>query len=171
MKASLSAPVRRLAISLPALLLCCGPLTSCGLFKKKSQTTAANNGAYTGYSADGRYNPYPAGSQNNYQQYTEAPPPPSRSSGSSTYASSGSTKKSSSGTTSSKKKKSTGSGSSSTASKSSSSGSGRGIVHVVKPKDTLYGLAKKYHTTVSKIKSANHLTSDVIRDGQKLKIP
>ncbi len=37
--------------------------------------------------------------------------------------------------------------------------------------DSLYSLAKKYHSTISKIKSANGLKSDLIRDGQKLKIP
>jgi len=37
--------------------------------------------------------------------------------------------------------------------------------------DTLYGLARKYGTTVTKIKSANGLSGDLIRTGQKLKIP
>ncbi|MCB1225491.1 MAG: LysM peptidoglycan-binding domain-containing protein [Verrucomicrobiales bacterium] len=36
--------------------------------------------------------------------------------------------------------------------------------------ETLYGLARKYGTTVSKIKSANGLKSDLIRIGQKIKI-
>jgi LysM repeat protein len=37
--------------------------------------------------------------------------------------------------------------------------------------DTLYGLARKYGTTVTKIKSANGMSGDMIRLGQKVKIP
>lgn len=37
--------------------------------------------------------------------------------------------------------------------------------------DTLYGLARRHKTTVSAIKQANGLKSDVIRIGQKLVIP
>ena len=37
--------------------------------------------------------------------------------------------------------------------------------------DTLYGIARKRGTTVAKIKSANGLSSDLIRPGQSLKIP
>lgn len=42
--------------------------------------------------------------------------------------------------------------------------------HVVKKGDTLYDIAKKYRTTVSKIKSLNGLKSDTIYPGQKLKL-
>jgi LysM repeat protein len=43
--------------------------------------------------------------------------------------------------------------------------------HTVVKGDTLYGLARRYKTTVAKIKSANGLSSDLIRIGQRLKIP
>ena len=42
--------------------------------------------------------------------------------------------------------------------------------HIVKRGDTLYDIAKKYKTTVSKIKNINHLRSNTIRVGQKLKL-
>ena len=44
-------------------------------------------------------------------------------------------------------------------------------VHVVGPKDTLFGLARQYGTTVEKIQAANRLRSTVLRDGQRLRIP
>jgi peptidoglycan LD-endopeptidase LytH len=44
------------------------------------------------------------------------------------------------------------------------------IVHIVQPGDTLYGIALKYGTTVSKIKEINNLTSDIIYVGQPLKV-
>jgi len=37
--------------------------------------------------------------------------------------------------------------------------------------DTLYGLALKNKTTVAKIKAANGMSGDMIRLGQKVKIP
>lgn len=43
--------------------------------------------------------------------------------------------------------------------------------HTVTKGETLYGLARKYGSTVAKIKSANGLSGDMIRIGQKLKIP
>ena len=43
--------------------------------------------------------------------------------------------------------------------------------YTVKSGDTLYALAKKYNTTVAKIKEYNNLNSDVLSIGQKLKIP
>lgn len=43
--------------------------------------------------------------------------------------------------------------------------------HTVVRGDTLYGLARKYGSSVAKIKSANGLSSDLIRVGQKVKIP
>lgn len=45
------------------------------------------------------------------------------------------------------------------------------IRHLVKKGDTLWGLARKYGTTVSKIKKANGLRSDVIRAGKTYLIP
>ncbi len=46
-----------------------------------------------------------------------------------------------------------------------------GTNHVVKGKDTLSSIARKYGTTVAKIKSANGLKSDLLRDGRTLIIP
>lgn len=43
--------------------------------------------------------------------------------------------------------------------------------HTVRKGDTLYGLAKRYGTTVGKIQSANGISGSMIRIGQKLKIP
>jgi LysM repeat protein len=43
--------------------------------------------------------------------------------------------------------------------------------YTVKSGDTLSGIARKYHTTVAKLKSQNGLGSDVIRVGQVLRIP
>lgn len=45
------------------------------------------------------------------------------------------------------------------------------VVHTVKSGDTLYGLALRYKTTVAKIKSSSGISSDLLRIGQKLKIP
>ncbi|MDP8203865.1 MAG: LysM peptidoglycan-binding domain-containing protein [Candidatus Tenebribacter mawsonii] len=42
--------------------------------------------------------------------------------------------------------------------------------HIVKRGDNLYNIAKKYKTTVSRIKSLNHLSSNVIQPGQRLKL-
>ncbi len=47
---------------------------------------------------------------------------------------------------------------------------GKTVEYTVKPGDTLYGIAKKFGTTVEFIKMRNHLRSDVIRPGQKLSI-
>jgi LysM repeat protein len=55
--------------------------------------------------------------------------------------------------------------------KKSTSSSSSSASHTVKSGDTLYGLALRYKSTVSKIKSANGLKSDLIRPGQKLRIP
>ncbi|MDR0829367.1 MAG: C40 family peptidase [Prevotellaceae bacterium] len=44
------------------------------------------------------------------------------------------------------------------------------IIYVVKQGDTLYAIAKKYGTTVAKIRKDNHLTSDNLKIKQRLKI-
>ena len=46
--------------------------------------------------------------------------------------------------------------------------SGGHKVHVVKKGESLYSIAKKYNTTVAKLKSLNKLKSDTIKQGQKL---
>lgn len=45
------------------------------------------------------------------------------------------------------------------------------ISHTVTKGETLYGLAKRYGTSVSAIKSASGLSSDLLRDGRTIKIP
>jgi len=46
-----------------------------------------------------------------------------------------------------------------------------GVTHKIKSGETLSSIARKYHTTVIKLKQANNLKSDLIRAGQTLKIP
>ena len=43
--------------------------------------------------------------------------------------------------------------------------------YTVKSGDTLYGIAKKYNTTVDELKRINNLTSNILQIGQILKIP
>lgn len=158
-------------------------LSSCSSTKNSGAGSSSNAGPYATYPADGHYNPYPATSQQKpaprYQEYTEAPPPPpeakpkTKPKSSGTVASNNTTSNSTasrgSSKTTTKKKPST---TSKTASNSASTkAAGSGIVYVVKPKDSLWSISRKYHTTISKLKSANGLSSDLIRDGQKLKIP
>lgn len=167
-----------------SMTVCCVALASC----KSTQNTSG--GQYASYPADGSYHPYPAGQEGKYkyQQYTEAPPPPAYS-GSDEGVSS-KKKKKGSDTSSSKSKSKSKSGTKSKSKKSSDdddtphkSSSSNGTTHkkkssssssstyTVKSSDTLYGIAKKHHTTVSKIKSLNGLKSDTIHGGQKLKLP
>ena len=48
--------------------------------------------------------------------------------------------------------------------------SSKTIKHTVKKGETLFSIAKRYRTTVEKIKRANNLKSDSLKIGQKLKI-
>ena len=50
-------------------------------------------------------------------------------------------------------------------------GTGETSEYVVKGGDNLSKIAKHYHTSVKAIRQANHLSSDAIKQGQKLKIP
>ena len=43
--------------------------------------------------------------------------------------------------------------------------------HTVAPRETLYGIARRYGVTVDAIKAANRLTGDALRTGQTLVIP
>ncbi len=45
------------------------------------------------------------------------------------------------------------------------------IIHTVKPKETLFSIAKQYGVSMDAIKSANGMDSDVLHIGQQLKIP
>ena len=45
------------------------------------------------------------------------------------------------------------------------------VIYVVQPGDTLFNIAQRVSSTVSQLKYANCLTSDVIRSGQKLYVP
>ena len=63
------------------------------------------------------------------------------------------------------------SSSSRSSSRKSSSSSGGYRYHKVRSGDTRWGLSRKYGTSVSAIKRANGLKSDVIVNGRTLKIP
>ena len=45
------------------------------------------------------------------------------------------------------------------------------ITHIVVPGDTLYGIARKYNTTVNAIREANNLNNTMLSIGMNLKIP
>ena len=53
----------------------------------------------------------------------------------------------------------------------SSQGKSNAKYHRIVSGDTLYGLARKYGTSVSTIKRANGMSSDVIIKGKTIKIP
>ncbi|QIF04823.1 LysM peptidoglycan-binding domain-containing protein [Roseimicrobium sp. ORNL1] len=168
-----------LSLLTAALLTLSG--TSCTTWKKHFGNES--DGGYSSASADGSgYNPYPGSSgtpqyqtynstpaqqqQPQYQTYTPSPqqqqnyapqPDYTPSPDYSEPASSTPAPKKSATTT---KKKSSGGG-----------GGGSGGSYTVKQGDTLYRIALNKKTTVSKLKSKNGLTSDVIHPGQVLKVP
>ena len=164
------------ALRFIALSATCLVLASCENMKKSSSSDPyASN-----YGNDGHYNPYPG--QSGYASSTpkyQTPPaptslPPEPQPPANPYAFSG-TKKS---TASSTPKKTTASSSStrkkSTPSKTTAKSSGKksaGSKYTVVKGDTLSAIARKKGTSVSKIKAANGLSSDLIRLGQSLKIP
>jgi LysM repeat protein len=45
-----------------------------------------------------------------------------------------------------------------------------GVIHTVRPSETLWAIAREYGTTPGQIREANGLASDVIRAGQELEI-
>ncbi|SKB05463.1 LysM domain-containing protein [Prosthecobacter debontii] len=161
------------AARLLSLAAVCSLLASC----QNGQSSLGGNDPYvSNYGNDGGYNPYPgqtgyaqSGVGGGYSAPSYTPPPApveadpyafhAPSSAPKTTSSSSSAKKTT--TSSSSKPKST---PKSTAKKSSGS-------YKVAKGDTLYGIARKRGTTVAKIKSANGLSSDLIRPGQTLKIP
>jgi len=159
-----------------ARLLSLATITSLLISCENGQNPFSQSGGsdpyVSNYGNDGGYNPYPgqfgyAQSGSSYSSTPTYTPPPApveadpyafNAPSSTSSSSSSSTKKTT--TSSSKPKSST---------KSTAKKSG-GSYKVVKG-DTLYGIAKKRSTTVAKIKSANGLSSDLIRPGQTLKIP
>jgi LysM repeat protein len=50
------------------------------------------------------------------------------------------------------------------------SGAADGKVHVVKPGESLFKIAKQYNTTPKMLKASNNLKGDTIRVGQKLRV-
>ncbi len=150
-----------------AALLCAGAV-SCSALQKNSDPYA-QDGGYNPYSGQpgqattGNYQQYQPAQQQQPQQYaqqqtpqqpypTYTPPqqdfqPPTE------YTPSPTPKKKSSSSSSKKK--------------SNSSGGG----YTVRQGDTLYRIALNHGTTVSKIKSTNGLTSDMIHPGQNLTLP
>jgi LysM repeat protein len=146
-----------------------------GLASCKSASDPYAAGAADPYATNvpdaGGYNPYPG--QSGYAStaapsYAQPPsyqaPAPEPTPQYDPYAYSA-PKKSPSATSSASKKKTT---APTSTKKKTSTASKR---HTVKKGDTLYGIARSGGTTVAKLKSANGLTSDVIRPGQTLKIP
>jgi len=153
-------------------------VTSCSSTKSASGGQYAEyNGGPVNYGSDGAYKPYsgtqprqaPAATSGGYQEFNQPPANAHKA----TYQPQ--TAKSSSKTSSTKKKTVASTSPSKSTSKTGSSKTAKSAPktqnHVVRHGDTLWGLAKKYHTTVPAIKKANHLTSDVLRDGTSIKIP
>lgn len=156
-------PLRPIQI-LAAILLCISG-ASCSVFQK------SNSGDATGaYASDGGYNPYQGqpgqpgqpgqAGQPSYQQYQpsqqyapqqQAPQQPYQ-----TYTPSQPDYTPQPDYTAPPSKK-----------RSSSAGGS----YTVKQGDTLYRIALNHHTTVSRLKSTNGLTSDLIHPGQQLTLP
>jgi len=151
-------------------------LSSCDTLKKSDSGYTEYSGSQPNYPADGRYNPYPQGSVKpaktspQYQEYNQP------SAGASVSNSQKAVTKPKTTASTTPKKKTAPAASKTTAStkkpatteKKTSKASS---THIVKPGDSYYSLAKKYHTTVTALKKANNRTSDLLRDGEKLKIP
>lgn len=171
-----------LAARLLSFAAVCALMTSCqngqNPFGKK---TGGNDPYASNYGNDGGYNPYPGQSgyaQSGSSSYSSAPtytPPPApvEADPYAFHSGSSSAPKTSSSSGSSTKKKVASSSSSKPKPKSTTKSTAKksgGSYKVVKG-DTLYGIARKRGTTVAKIKSANGISSDVIRPGQSLRIP
>lgn len=161
------------ALLVPLLLASC----------KNAQDTGYEDPYVSNFATDGGYNPYPGttGSGGGYETpavsepaYT-APTKPSYEAPPTVDEYAFNTPSKPASTASSSKPKTSSSSSSSTKSKPKSSTTAKKAsssrTHTVAKGDTLYGLARKYGTTVPKIKSANGLSGDLIRLGQKIKIP
>lgn len=169
------------AVRFLTLAAACSLLASCENGQNPFGGNSSSNDPYVGnYSSDGGYNPYPG--QSGYAQgggssgggyssvptYT-TPPAPAEADPYAFNAPSSTPPKTSS--SSSSARKSTSSSKPKTSTKSTAKKSGSSGSYKVAKGDTLYGIARKKGTTVAKIKSANKLSSDVIRPGQTLRIP
>lgn len=138
----------------PAALLLCMSVVSCSMFQKND--TAGQ------YPSDGGYNPYggqPGQVTGTYQQYQPAQQQQYAQQQAQqpyqTYTPQQDYQPQQDYTPSPSPKK-----------RSSSGGS-----YTVKQGDTLYRIALNHGTTVSRLKSTNGLTSDLIRPGQQLTLP
>lgn len=125
----------------------------------------ANGNYVTAWAAEGRSSAGPSDYRAS-RTHVEDEPPPRRSSSSATSSSSSRPRSVSAASAPPKKKSSTGSSTSSSTPVKKSSRS-----TVVKSTDTLWGLARKYGTSVEKIKAANGLKGNTIRTGATLRIP
>ncbi len=144
---------------LPALLL---PLLTVSC--KSTKDSGYEDPYVTNFGNDGSYNPYPDSGYSSQPSYStpsyETPPVADD------YAFTAPSTPAPKPATSTKPKTTTASKPKPAVKKSTAS-----RTHTVVRGDTLYGLARKYGSTVAKIKSANGLSGDLIRIGQKLKIP
>jgi len=150
-------------------------LVSCNSVNKPDSGYTEYSGRPANYPVDGRYNPYkpgeakPARGTTQYQEFSDGSSKPSGNESQPKKKKTSTSDSTASSTA--KKKTTTTSDSSSTASAKPKPKSTGGQTITIKHEDTFYGLAKKYHTTVAALKKANNRTSDVLRDGEKIKIP
>ena len=152
-------PLRLLTLSVAVL-----GLASC-------ESTQNHPDPYAGSSMGGGYNPYPeqGGYVSNASPGYTPPPsyePPTPQPDAYAYTAP-EPPAPSKPAASAPKKKTTASASSGTKKKTSTASKR----HTVNKGDTLYGIARSNGTTVANLKSANGLTTDLIRPGQTLKIP
>ncbi len=169
------------SLSSHVLRLACVALTAIGMSSCKSPN---GGGAYAS-SDGGGYNPYPNGGggavtnsnsltpANTQPRYAEAPPPPPGFDRPSEKFEPEPAPHHSSTDTSKKKSKTKSTSTASSGKKKSGTGgyvASGGTVHTVIAGDTLYAIAVHNHTTVAKLRALNHMKSNVISPGQKIKV-